>query len=163
MKKIFQLISLAGLVAMAGCATGPDFKTYNASLSAPKEGESRIWFYRPSKFLGSGIQPMVYINDTPIGKSQPGCFFYADRAPGTYEFRCTTEWADKTLYNVVANQVTYVRLSLLPGVLVYHILPRIVPEAEALKELQDCRLITADGMNQNWAPPPAKADSPPQP
>jgi hypothetical protein len=149
----FVLFAALACVALAGCATGPDFKTYNSTLSQPKEGESRIWFYRPSKIIGCAVQPIVFINDTPVGKAQPGCFFYADRPAGTYELRCTTEWADKAQLTVVENRVDYVRLSLLPGVFVGHILPKVVPEDEALKEIQSCHLITADGMNANWKPP----------
>ncbi len=157
MNKLVLLASLA-CVALAGCATGPDFKTYSSTLSPPKEGESRIWFYRPSKMFGCAVQPVVFINDTPVGKAQPGCFFYADRLPGTYELRCTTEWADKAQLTVVENRVDYVRLSMLPGVFVGHVLPDVVPEDKALKEIQNCRLITADGTNANWKPP-EKLDS----
>jgi hypothetical protein len=146
------LASLCCLSVVAGCATGPDFKTYSSNVPPPKEGESRVWFYRPSKMLGSAVQPIVYINDTPIAKAQPGSFFYADKGPGTYELRCTTEWADKAVLTVIQNQVCYVRLSLLPGLFVGHVLPKVVPEKDALSEIQNCRLITADGMNQNWHP-----------
>ena len=153
MKKLVLLASLICIASLVGCATGPEFSTYRGTLSPPKEGDSRVWFYRPSKMLGSAVQPIVYINDTPIAKAQPGSFFYADRSPGTYELRCSTEWADKAQLTVVQNQVTYVRLSLLPGVFVGHILPKIVSEEEALREIPKCRLITADGMNKNWRPP----------
>ena len=152
MNKFALVASLACLTTIVGCATGPDYKIYSSTLNPPKEGDSRVWFYRPSKMLGSAVQPIIYINDTPVAKAQPGSFFYADRPPGTYELRCTTEWADKTQLTVVENRVTYVRLSLLPGVFVGHILPKVVSEEDALKEIQRCRLITADGMNENWKP-----------
>lgn len=157
MQKLVLWVGLLGWAMMVGCATGPDFATYTSTLSPPKSGESRIWFYRPSKVTCSAVQPFVYVNDTPVGKSQPGCFFYVDRPPGAYELRCSTEWADKTQLTVVLNQVSYVRLSLLPGLFVGHILPKPVPEKDALKEIQTCKLITADGMNKDWKPP-AKAD-----
>jgi hypothetical protein len=153
MKKLVLLAGLVCVASLVGCATGPDFKTYSSTLSPPKEGHSRVWFYRPSKMLGSAVQPTVYINDSPIAKAQPGCFFYADEPPGTYELKCSTEWADKAQLTVVQNRVSYVRLSLLPGVFVGHILPKVMPEEDALKEIQQCRLITADGMNKDWKPP----------
>ena len=146
---------------LAGCATGPDFKAYGSTLNPPAGGESRIWFYRPSKMMGSLVQPQVCINDSPVAKSQPGCFFYADRPPGTYEIKCVTEWSDKAQLTVVENRPSYVRLTLLPGVFVGHILPKVVPEEQGLREIQGCRLITADGMNKSWspseAPKPAEA------
>jgi hypothetical protein len=103
--------------------------------------------------IGSAVQPTVYMNDVPIAKAQPGCFFYADKAPGIYELKCSTEWADKAQLTVVENQPAYVRLTVLPGVFVGHILPKVVPEEQALREMQGCHLITADGMNKDWKPP----------
>ena len=100
--------------------------------------------------MGSLVQPTVYINDAPVAKAQPGCFFYVDKPPGTYELKCSTEWAYKAQLTVVENRVAYVRLSLLPGVFVGHILPKVVPEEEGLKGMQGCRLITADSMNKDW-------------
>jgi hypothetical protein len=153
MKRLVMLACLVYAATLAGCATGPDFKTYSSTLSAPRPGDSRVWFYRPSKMMGSAVQPTLYINEVPVAKAQPGCFFYADKAPGTYELKCSTEWADKTQLTVVENRTAYVRLSLLPGVFVGHILPKVVPEEKALKEIQGCHLITADGMNKDWKPP----------
>jgi hypothetical protein len=103
--------------------------------------------------LGSAVQPTVYVNGAEVGKAQPGCFFYADRPAGPYEVKCTTEWADKAQLTVVQNQVHYVRLTMLPGVLVGHVLPKVVPEEQSLREIQKCRLITADGKNKDWKPP----------
>jgi hypothetical protein len=154
MNKVANYIAyLAGAVLMVGCATGPDFKTYSSTLNPPKTGESRVWFYRPSKMIGAGVQPTVFINNAPLFKAQPGCFFYADEPPGTYELKCATEWADKAQLTVVENRTSYVRLTLLPGVFVGHILPKVVPEEEGSKEIQGCHLITADGMNKDWKPP----------
>jgi hypothetical protein len=147
------IVCLVAVAFTAGCASGPDFKTYGSTLNPPKNGESRVWFYRPSKMMGSAVQPTVYINDAPLAKAQPGCFFYADKPPGTYELKCSTEWADKAQLTVVENCAAYVRLTLLPGVFVGHILPKVVPEEQALKEIQGCRLVTADGMNKDWKPP----------
>ena len=153
MKKPVLLASLVCVATLVGCATGPDFKTYSSTLTPPKEGESRVWFYRPSKMIGSAVQPTVYINGSPTGKAQPGSFFYADKPTGTYELKCSTEWADKAQLTVVQNQVHYVRLTMLPGVFVGHVLPKVVPEEQGLREIQKCHLITADGMNKDWKPP----------
>ena len=145
------LIAVAALAA--GCASGPDFKTYSSTLTPPNEGQSRVWFYRPSKMIGAAVQPMVYVNGSPLFKAQPGCFFFADKPPGTYEIKCSTEWADKAQLTVVENRTAYVRLSLLPGVFVGHILPKVVTEDRAMSEIQKCRLITADNLNKDWRPP----------
>jgi len=167
MKKIAIRAALAAsclaVAFLAGCATGPDFKAYGSTLNPPKEGESRIWFYRPSKLMGSVVQPAVNVNGIPVGKAQPGCYFYADRPPGTYEIKCTTEWSDTAHLTVLENQAYYVRLTLLPGVFVGHLLPKVVPEQQGLREIEGCRLITADGMNKNWSPPETAKPAEPAP
>jgi hypothetical protein len=160
MKKPILLASLVCVVKLVGCANGPDFKTYSSTLSAPKDGEARVWFYRPSKMMASGVQPIVYVNGTEVGKAQPGCFFYADRPAGTYEVKCKTEWANKTSLTVVQNQVHYIRLTMAPGVFVGHVLPRVVPEEQGMKEIQNCHLITADGRNKDWKAPTNTGASP---
>jgi hypothetical protein len=147
------LCALALMIISAGCASGPDFKTYSETLAPPKGGESRVWFYRPSKMFGAAVQPTVYVNDVPLFKAQPGCFFYTDKVPGSYEVKCTTEWADKAQLTVVQNQGAFVRLSMLPGLFVGHVLPKCVSEEQGSREIQSCRLITADNLNKDWKPP----------
>lgn len=151
--KYLTLIAVVCGAILGGCATGPDFKTYSSALGAPKEGEARIWFYRPSKMFGSLIQPDVFMNEARVGKCQPGCFFYVDRKPGDYTIQSTTEWADKTQLTVNLNRVHFVRLTVFPGAFVYHVAPKVVSESDGLKEIQSCRLITADNMNKDWKPP----------
>ncbi len=144
--KILLSFLLAGL-ALAGCATGPDFKAYSPTVAPLAQDQGRIWFYRPSKMAGSLVQPSVMLNEEKVGKAQPGCFFYVDRKPGDYEVKCTTEWADKCKLTLAPQETTYVRLGLMVGLFVGHIIPKEVPASEALKELEDCHLITADGAN----------------
>src|SRR5262249_38677303 len=111
-------VALLSVVIFGGCATGPDFKTYVSSVPPVKEGEGRIWFYRPSKMIGAAVQPAVMLNDDKVGKAQPGCFFYADRPPGTYQVKCTTEWADKCQLSLASNSTKYIRLSMMIGLFV---------------------------------------------
>jgi hypothetical protein len=151
MKTRLFLPLLLAAAARAGCATGPDFKTYSATLPPVAETQGRIWFYRPSKIGGSLVQPEVNLNGEKVGKAQPGCFFYADRAAGEYEVKCTTEWSDTCKLTLATKETTYVRLGLMVGLFVGHIIPKEVGEADALKELEGCRLITADGANADLA------------
>ncbi len=137
---------LAG-VALAGCATGPDFKSYSPNVPPLAQNQGRIWFYRPSRMAGAAVQPAVMLNGEKVGKAQPGCFFYADRGPGEYEIRCTTEWSDTCKLTLAPQDTKYVRLGLMVGLFVGHIIPKEVSEADGLRELANCRLITADGAN----------------
>jgi hypothetical protein len=139
-------ILLAG-IALAGCATGPEFKSYSPNIPPIPQNEGRIWFYRPSKMAGAAVQPGVMLNGEKVGKAQPGSFFYVDRSPGEYEVKCTTEWSDKCKLTLAPRDTKYVRLGLMIGLFVGHIIPKEVCETDALKELANCRLITADGAN----------------
>ncbi len=151
MKHVTLLVILCA--GFAGCASGPSYKTYTTALTPPPKGDARVWFYRPSKLFGTMTQPEVFINDTAIGKCQPGCFFYVDRKPGDYTVQCTTESAEKTQLTLKENQVQYIRLTVLPGATFLHVAPKPVTETDALKEIQSCKLITAGGINVNWKPP----------
>ena len=142
---IFAIVLL--LFVLAGCATGPAYSKYSATIQPPAPTDCRIWFYRPSKMMGSALQPHVYLNGVIVGKSQPGCYFYVDRPAGDYEVKCSTEWASKAVLHVKAGDEKFVRLTLGPGVVVGHIIPSEVDKARGLKEIAKCKLITADGAN----------------
>jgi hypothetical protein len=131
----------------AGCATGPGYAQYSATIKPPADGTGRIWFYRPSKMLGSAVQPHVFLNGENVGKAQPDCYFFVDRSPGDYEVKCSTEWADKSEIKLAAGDEQYVRLSLGIGFFVGHIIPKEVDKSTGLKEISNCKLITADGAN----------------
>jgi hypothetical protein len=151
MKSLRPLISILCLAFfVAGCATGPDFSKYSVSIPPTASGQGQVWFYRPSKMLGSAVQPHVFLNGENVGKAQPGCYFYVDRPPGEYEAKCSTEWSDTGKFTLAAGDEKYVRLTLGIGLFVGHIIPKEVDRATGLREIANCRLITADGMNANW-------------
>lgn len=147
--KILKLLlaTLALTVTLVGCATGPEFAKYSATIQPVAAGQGRIWFYRPSKMFGGVVQPNVFLNEQKVGKAQPGCYFFADRAPGDYEVKCTTEWSDKANLKLAAGEERYVRLTLGIGLFVGHIVPKEVDKAKGLDEIANCKLITADGAN----------------
>ena len=132
---------------MVGCATGPKFASYSAIIQPPAKGQGRIWFYRPSKIMGSAVQPHVFLNGEKVGKAQPGCYFYVDRSPGTYEIKCTTEWSDKAVIALASGDEKYIRMTLGIGLFVGHVIPKEKDRAIGQKEISSCKLITADGAN----------------
>jgi hypothetical protein len=66
--------------------------------------------------------------------------------------KCTTEWADKCQLSLATNSTKYVRLGMMIGVFVGHVIPKEVEEATTLKELENCKLITADGAKKEHQP-----------
>ena len=139
MKHLFTTMALISVLSMTGCATGPKFQAEMQERTAVDSGGGRIFFYRPGKFFGAGIQPKVYLNDEAVGRAKPGGFFYVDRRPGDYKVSMTTE-AEKTLnFSLEAGEKKYVRLTTGPGVIVYRVTPELRPEAEALAEMTSLR------------------------
>lgn len=141
MKKLTKTIVLVvGLaVIVTGCASGPKFSDYRFTVSAPVTGNGRIWFYRPSA-LGVAVQPAVKLDGEAVGNAVSHGFFHVDTPPGIHEVSVTTEWTHKTSLTVTPNVDSYVRLEMMLGLFVGHVIPKEVPEAQAVKEMQNLRL-----------------------
>ncbi len=129
------LFAAAAVLLLGGCAaSGAKF-----GAVAPQQLESekgRVYFYRPEKLFGAGIQPEVLLNGKLAGPSQPGGFFYVDVAPGDYEVSMTSEVEKTIAFHMRAGQTRYVRLSVGLGVIVYRVYPELASESKALQELK---------------------------
>jgi Protein of unknown function (DUF2846) len=120
MKRRIALGVVAAALA-AGCATGPKFTEVAKSISPIKPGEGRIYFFRSNSMLGAGIQPEIRLNNTVVGASKPGGFFYVDRPAGTF-LAATASETEKTLsFVLAAGETKYVRSSVGMGILLYRI------------------------------------------
>ena len=137
MKILLLAASLAVLVT--GCASGPKFSVYRPTVTPPANGDGRIWFYRPSA-LGAAVQPSVNLDGNSVGNAVPHGFFFTDTSPGPHVVSCTTEWTHKTTVDVKAHQESYVRLDMMLGLFIGHVIPREVPEAKALQDMQNLHL-----------------------
>jgi hypothetical protein len=132
--KIFAL-ALTVLLA-AGCATGPKFSTVANGLPAVPEGKARIFFYRTA-VIGAGIQPDIKVNGLVVGSSVPLGVFYVDRNPGNIVVTTTSEVEKRLTFTVGAGEIRYVRCDVGLGVLVYRIIPELVGDHEAKREMAD--------------------------
>ena len=138
MKNLVRSIVMGvGLAAIAtGCASGPKFSEYRATVSPPVAGNGRIWVYRPSA-LGMAVQPDVKLDDRAVGNAVPHGFFHVDTQPGNHQVSVTTEWKHETPLTVATNMDSYVRLEMMMGLFVGHVIPKEVPEAQAVKEMKN--------------------------
>ena len=145
--KIFNALAMVAAVAvMEGCATGPDFKSYQAAVGAPQNNQARIWIYRPRVAFGTAAEPDVYINNVKVGRAITGGCFFCDKPAGHYEVQCGTQRTDKSYLNLTNNEVQFVRLrgapgigTLMVGVAVGHVVPETVTAEEAATEIVECR------------------------
>ena len=128
-------------VIAVGCASGPKYSEYRPTVAPPAEGCGRIWFYRPSA-LGAAVQPAVNLDDRSVGNAVPHGFFHVETLPGEHTVSCTTEWTHKISINVTTNTDSYVRLNIMMGLFVGHIVPKEVSQAEAVEDMQDLHLAT---------------------
>jgi Protein of unknown function (DUF2846) len=134
LKKLLIIITASSLI---GCASGPTFTDYVKTLPSPKGSDGRVWFYRPQRIFGAAVQPSVALNGQKIGSARPGGFFYADRPAGNYEVECTTEWTHTCHLTLAPQSTRYVRLNVMPGLLVGHVVPIEDNAADAQKDLAE--------------------------
>jgi Protein of unknown function (DUF2846) len=125
--------------SFVSCASGPTYAEMKSKLPPIAKGQGRVFVYRPS-FFGAAVKPAVKINDQPVGTSEGQGFLYSDQSPGTHELSVTTEWKHKTPVTVTNGQPSYVRCSMMIGVLVGHVMPKQVSSEVGESEMQNCKL-----------------------
>ena len=134
-----QLLAASLLaLGLAGCASGPGYAEYRRTLPPPPEGQTRVWFYRPS-MLGAAVQPAVKLDGRSVGSAVPRGFFHVETEPGTHEVSITTEWTHKAQINPTTNSETYVRLNMALGFMVGHVVPVEVTPEKAARDLGSLR------------------------
>ena len=137
LKPLF-LFAISALFAV-GCATGPAYPQYRATLSPPKEGYGRIWFYRGT-VLAAEIQPVIKLDDKIVGHAVPQGFFQVDVPAGVHEVSATSVWKHSAVITVSTNTDTYIRFTPLFGVIAHHFMPEEVDDSFGPSSLHNLRL-----------------------
>lgn len=111
---------MALVMLLAGCAaTGPRYAEVEASMPSLRAGQGRIVFFR-STGVGPAVQPDIRLNGEVVGKSEPGSFFFIDRAAGRYTASARTEVESRVEVVVREGEVSYVESRITMGVFVGH-------------------------------------------
>jgi len=131
----FLIVSL--VITLVGCASGVKHKDMASSIPSLNADQGRIYFYRSSSMLGAAIQPNIKLDGTVVGESIPGGFFYVDSPAGKHETSTATETENKLTFTLDKGEVKYVQTKIGFGLFVGHIIPELVSEADAKKELPD--------------------------
>jgi uncharacterized protein DUF2846 len=141
-KSWLAVLAIAGFALLVACATGPKFDTVQSQIAPVPPGKARIFFYR-STSLGAAIQPDIKLNGTVVGKAEPNGVFYVDRDPGNMEVITGSEVDKKLTFTAGPGETRYVRAAVGLGIVVWRIIPELVSEAEARKEIADLAYIGA--------------------
>lgn len=119
----------ATAVLLSACAaSGSPF----GSLTAPDNGQSRLYVYRTSSIKGSGIRFTVNAGNTPIGVIRNGGYLVADLPPGEHEISAKTEVRRSVTLPFKPNEIQCVKASVGFGAFVGR------PKLEAVS-LEQCR------------------------
>ncbi len=140
MRKFTGFVAVVTTLMLAGCASGPGYQEYAATMQPVGDGNGRIYMYRTSS-LGAAVQPMVRVNDKEVGKAKPKGFFYVDLPPGAYNIAASTEATRNLDVTLDANEEMYVRLEIKMGGFVGHIKPVLVEPSVGKEEIQKMKSI----------------------
>jgi len=111
-------LALSVVATLGACASGPKYSEVQQSFPALGADHGRIYFFRSSSMLGAAIQPAIWLNGEVVGQSQPGSFFFVDRAAGEFVASTSTETEKTASFALAAGETKYIRSSPSLGVLI---------------------------------------------
>ena len=125
---------LSALLATVGCtASGP--KGDAVTLPAIAAGKSRLVFYRTSSAIASLEKPNILKDGAVIGKSESGCFSYADVEPGKHLIECKGGEANGISVQTAAGETAYIETSIKATIHHFQVNVEQKPEPEAKKKI----------------------------
>ena len=102
------------LLAASSCAPpGPPFASVAGTIPPPPPGTARIFFYRWLEPYETLSPTTAFLNNQPVGVTEPGSVLYRDVAPGQYLISVQSEGQYPNQFKTVVLQpgdVTYVRI-----------------------------------------------------
>ena len=139
LKRPFFVVALSCGLFLSSCASGPSYAEIQSTLPSIPKGKGRVFVYRPTAF-GAAVKPDVMIDQNIVGKSVGRGFFYTDQPTGSHEISIKTEMTHKNTVTVQSGKPSFVKCSVMPGLLVAHVLPKQVDQATGNSEIQKCKL-----------------------
>ena len=140
-QKVILLITLSvvSLFELGCAASGPKYSEYVDQIPKLNPESSRIFFYRKSSFIGSGVQPDIRLNGRVVGESKPNGFFFVDTEPGNHLVSAKTAVEKTFSIRLSKGEVGYIRSSIEFVVLIG--IPNFdaVLEANAWNEMRNLR------------------------
>jgi hypothetical protein len=125
------------VTAITGCASGVKYKDMASSIPPVAPDKGRIFFYRTRSMVGAAVQPSIVLDGEKVGNSQPGGFFYVDKAPGVHEIKVATEAEKTRSLNLALQEIKYVKTSLDFGFIVGRPVIDVMDPQNAVEDLPD--------------------------
>lgn len=136
MKKIFFSLSILCFLTACG-SLGHKFD----GVQIPNKDEAIIYYYRPSKFVGSGVYYDIKENGEKVTTLYNGGYYPHKTTAGNKFVSAKTEVAEQISFPVENGETYFVRGKVNMGLVVGRPSLKLVPKKKALKEIQDCRII----------------------
>lgn len=126
---------VASVLLMTGCASGSKFQ--DTTFTEAEPDNTRVFFYRPGRYLGAALRPSVFIDGENIGEIQARGFFFKDLKPGNYTVSVGKETGKYiTEISTFNEDVVYIKVEMRSGAFVYHPQPVRVPEEVGSEEIK---------------------------
>jgi len=133
------LLAIAAVILTSGCATGVPYSSMESSIPVLKGGEGRIFFFREASVLGVALSPEIRLNETVVGNSKSGGFFFVDRPAGSYTAATATEVERTVSFSLSEGEIKYIRSSVSMGVLVGHVRLEVAAPETAKPQLAELK------------------------
>ena len=120
-KKLEIWLLLGLLAVLSACAQGETLADSQTSITALPDDKARVFIYRKGEFLGSGIQPVVKINDIKTKDCQPKSVFIAELDEGHHNFVVSTEGESNLGLDLKAGETRYIECQVGLGVIIWRV------------------------------------------
>ena len=144
LKKFMLLTVISGL--FAGCASVPTEQAQVTStikqFKSPSTNNAGLYIYRGSSVVGGALKKDVWVDDTCIGETARGTFFY-EEVLGNREHKVSTESEfspNDLMVQTQAGQNYFIKQYIKPGLIVGGAGLKLVTEAEGKKDISDLKL-----------------------
>lgn len=131
---------LVVLCCLAFCACGSLGHKFDG-IQTPGADEVLIYYYRPSKFIGSGVYYDVDENHKAVTTLYNGGYYPHFTTAGDKLVEASTEGTSELFFTAEKGKTYFVRGKVNVGLVMGRPSLKLVSEEKALKELQECRII----------------------
>lgn len=131
-------LALVIVVLVAGCAaSGPLYKEVSSAIPTVPSGKGRIYFYRADTILGAAVTSDIRLNDSVVGNSERGSFFFVDANPGNFKATASTEVERELTFTLAAGETKYVKSTVSMGVMIGRVNLELVSPGDARTEITE--------------------------